>query len=41
MHLLTKRLSVPAAETHGYQIADPLLTIARTVRQLLESDGKP
>jgi aspartate racemase len=41
MHLLTKRLvgRTPVGAP-AYQIADPLLTIARTVRQVLDGHGK-
>lgn len=37
MHLLTKRLAARTTGQPQYQIADPLLTIARTWRQLLET----
>jgi hypothetical protein len=41
MHLLTKRLVGRAsAGAPVYQIADPLLTIARTVRQALGNHEK-
>lgn len=43
MHLLTKRMAARCDGEPGCRIADPLLTIARTVRQLLgmEQDEAP